>query len=129
MDDDDDDVGRRRRHGRQDDGTAESTDRAYERALPVSGKYVHSCGRMCPSPVRSHGMRHPPGRTHSRLPASSVSMYGSAEFAVGILVLGIAGQHGGRRRHVFRWAAESPVGLVSWAAQRDARRVGLVWGL
>jgi hypothetical protein len=47
-------------------------------------------------------------------------MYGSVEFAVGILVLGIAGRGGGRRQHSFRWAAESPFGLASRAARRDA---------
>jgi hypothetical protein len=57
-----------------------------------------------------------PGRVHSRLQADSVYMCGSVEFAVGILVLGIAGQRGGRRQQALRWAAESPVGLVSRAA-------------
>jgi len=44
--------------------------------------------------------------------------------------LGITGQRGGRRQHAFRWAAESPIGLVSRAAKHDAMdgRVGLVGG-
>jgi hypothetical protein len=62
-----------------------------------------------------------PGRAHSRLQADSGHMCGSVGFAVGILVLSIAGQRGDSSwQHAFRWAAESPVGLVSRAAQRDA---------
>src|SRR5271166_5836291 len=66
------------------------------------------------------------GRARSRLQTDSVNMCGSVEFTVGIMVLGIAGQRGGRRQHAFHWAAESPVGLVSRAAWRDAMG-GLAW--
>jgi hypothetical protein len=48
------------------------------------------------SVVQSGGHSHRP-RAHSCLQADSAYMCGLVEFAVGILVLGIAGQCGGRR--------------------------------
>ena len=89
--------------------------------------YIHAAG-CARHPAEAMVCGIPPGRAHSRLQADSVYMCGSVEFAVGILVLGIAGQRGGRRQHAFRWAAESPIGLVSRAAYRDAGVGGVVGG-
>ena len=59
-----------------------------------------------------------PGRAHSRLQADSIYMWLSGA-GLGILVLGIAGQRGGKRHRAFRWAAESPFALMSRVAWRD----------
>jgi hypothetical protein len=78
--------------------------------------HIHAAG-CARHPAEAMVCGIPPGRAHSRMQADSVYMCSSPEFAVGILVLGIAGS--ARRQHAFRWAAASPFGLVSRAAQRD----------
>jgi len=77
-----------------------------------AGVYIHAAG-CARHPTEAVVCGIPSGRAYSRLPADSVYMGGLAEFAVGILVLGIAGQRGGKRQHAIRWQLSHPSVLCS----------------